>query len=133
MDFVADPELARWFIEKDREMLEAGETRMSEETLTLADGSVEGLFWGCVGFDECKEERNWTEDEFAILKAFCNSIAEAIERSKIEQKLARAKETAESANQTKSLIRPSTAARILPFLRLRFPPPGIRPLLGRCV
>lgn len=270
MDFVADPELARWFIEKDREMLEAGETRMSEETLTLADGSimevetvktpfynekgeivgligvardiskrklaqnqlmmrqkmlaniaaatnellvnsnyyeainrclallgeatgvdrvylfenhyqgdkafidyklewnsgkfpaqinnpklryipfaqaegsmeplmrgeaikklvrdfgdgwekevlmeqsilsilvlpifVEGLFWGCVGFDECKEERNWTEDEFAILKAFCNSIAEAIERSKIEQKLARAKETAESANQTKSLF-----------------------------
>ena len=270
MDFVADPELARWFIEKDREMLEAGETRMSEETLTLADGSimevetvktpfynekgeivgligvardiskrklaqnqlmmrqkmlaniaaatnellvnsnyyeainrclallgeatgvdrvymfenyyegnkaytsykmewnsglfpaeidnpklqnipldqaqdflgqlvqgraikalvkdfedgwlkavlieqdilsilvlpifVEENFWGCVGFDECKTERNWTEDEFSILKAFSNSIAEAIERSQMEQKLAQAKEIAESANHAKSLF-----------------------------
>jgi PAS domain S-box-containing protein len=61
-------------------------------------------FWGCVGFDECKTERNWTEDEFSILKAFSNSIAEAIERSQMEQKLAQAKEIAESANHAKSLF-----------------------------
>ncbi|NLX01205.1 MAG: PAS domain S-box protein [Syntrophomonadaceae bacterium] len=65
---------------------------------------VGGVFWGCVGFDECKTERNWTEDEFSILKTFSNSIAEAIERSQIEQKLAQAKEIAESANYAKSLF-----------------------------
>lgn len=65
---------------------------------------VEGIFWGCVGFDECKEERSWTDDEFSILKAFSNSIAEAIERSQMERKLAQAKETAESANKAKSLF-----------------------------
>lgn len=65
---------------------------------------VGGVFWGCVGFDECKEERNWTEDECSILKAFSNSIAEAIERSQMEQNLAQAKEAAESANHAKSLF-----------------------------
>ncbi len=65
---------------------------------------IDGNFWGCVGFDECKEERNWTEDEFSILKAFSYSIAEAIERSQMEQKLAQAKEIAESANHAKSLF-----------------------------
>jgi len=65
---------------------------------------VGGVFWGFVGFDECKEERNWSEDEFSILKAFSNSIAEAIERSQMEQKLAQAKEIAESANYAKSLF-----------------------------
>ncbi|MDD4627489.1 MAG: PAS domain S-box protein, partial [Syntrophomonas sp.] len=65
---------------------------------------VGGVFWGYVGFDECKEERNWSEDEFSILKAFSNSIAEAIERSQMEQKLAQAKEIAESANYAKSLF-----------------------------
>ena len=65
---------------------------------------VGGVFWGFVGFDECNEERNWSEDEFSILKAFSNSIAEAIERSQMEQKLAQAKEIAESANYAKSLF-----------------------------
>lgn len=65
---------------------------------------VGGSFWGCVGLDECKTERNWTEDEFSILKAFSNSIAEAIERSQMEQKLAQAKEIAEFANHAKSLF-----------------------------
>ncbi len=65
---------------------------------------VEGIFWGCVGFDECKMERNWSEDEFSILKTFSNSIAEAIGRSQMEQKLAQAKEAAESANHAKSLF-----------------------------
>ncbi|HBK54433.1 MAG TPA: hypothetical protein DDZ44_10900 [Syntrophomonas wolfei] len=65
---------------------------------------VGGIFWGFVGLNECKTERNWTEDEFSILKAFSNSIAEAIERSQMEQKLAQAKEIAESANHAKSLF-----------------------------
>ncbi len=65
---------------------------------------VSGILWGFVGFDECKTERNWTEDEFSILKAFTSSISAAIERSQMELTLARAKEAAESANYTKSLF-----------------------------
>lgn len=63
---------------------------------------VEGIFWGYIGFDEYKTERVWSEDEFSILKAFSISIAEAIERSKMEMKLAKAKEAAEAANKAKS-------------------------------
>ena len=63
---------------------------------------IEGHFWGYVGFDECKTEREWTEDEFSILKAFSITIAEAIERSNMEMKLAQAKEAAEAANRAKS-------------------------------
>ncbi len=65
---------------------------------------VDGIFWGFVGFDECKTERTWNDDEFAILKAFASSISEAIQRSQMEQKLSQAKEAAESANQAKSLF-----------------------------
>ena len=36
---------------------------------------VGGVFGGCVGFDDCKTERNWSKDDFSILKTFSNSIA----------------------------------------------------------
>ncbi len=65
---------------------------------------VSNNIWGFVGFDECKTERSWTEDEFSILKAFVSSVSEAIERSQMEQKLAQAKVAAEYANRAKSLF-----------------------------
>ncbi len=61
-----------------------------------------GTFWGFVGFDEMKEEREWYEAEFAILRSYASSLAAAIERKQIEVELVQAKEMAESASHAKS-------------------------------
>jgi len=59
-------------------------------------------FWGFVGFDELKKEREWSEAEFSILRSYASSLAAAIERKQIEVELVQAKELAESASQAKS-------------------------------
>ncbi len=41
---------------------------------------VRNAFWGFIGFDECKFEREWTEVEYAALLSFSSSFASAIER-----------------------------------------------------
>ena len=61
-----------------------------------------GMFWGFVGFDEMKEEREWYEAEFAILRSYASSLGAAIERKRIEVELVQAKEIAESASHAKS-------------------------------
>jgi PAS domain S-box-containing protein len=38
------------------------------------------LFWGFVGFDDCQEERMWTEAEISILQTYVTSIQNALER-----------------------------------------------------
>ncbi|HEY4109215.1 response regulator [Puia sp.] len=62
----------------------------------------DGSFWGFIGFDEMKEEREWFEGEFAILRSYASSLAAAIERKQIEVELVQAKELAESASHAKS-------------------------------
>ncbi|HEY4209139.1 MAG TPA: response regulator [Puia sp.] len=59
-------------------------------------------FWGFVGFDELKKEREWSEAEFSILRSYASSLAAAIERKQIEVELVQAKELAESASLAKS-------------------------------
>jgi len=59
-------------------------------------------FWGFVGFDELKKEREWSEAEFSILRSYASALAAAIERKRIELELVQAKELAESASQAKS-------------------------------
>lgn len=63
---------------------------------------VNEIFWGFIGFDECKYERQWLESEFSILSAFANSIEKSVERRLIENELEKAKSVAENANKMKS-------------------------------
>lgn len=63
---------------------------------------VKEVFWGFVGFDECKYERRWSHVEFSTLSAFVNSLERAIERSVIEAELTSSKRLAENASQAKS-------------------------------
>lgn len=72
---------------------------------------VDQLFWGFVGFDSCRREREWSESEHALLNSFTDSIASAIERSNLEWELQLATDRAndlaqkaESANMAKSLF-----------------------------
>lgn len=72
------------------------------QSIIVAPIIVNGSFWGFIGFDECKVERQWTEAEFSTLFAYVNSLGKAIERKQIEEELEQAKNQAETANQMKS-------------------------------
>jgi PAS domain S-box-containing protein len=63
---------------------------------------VRDTLWGAVGFAERKEEREWVESEFSILRSYASSLAGAIERKEIETELIKAKEIAELASHAKS-------------------------------
>jgi len=60
------------------------------------------IFWGFVGYDDCKMERTWSHDEVALLQSFANSIANAIDRKELEEHALKAKEIAEKATIAKS-------------------------------
>ncbi len=45
---------------------------------------LESEFWGFIGFDDCRQERQWTETEQAILTAAAGSIGGAIIRKQTE-------------------------------------------------
>lgn len=59
-------------------------------------------FWGFIGYDECKFDREWSEAEMSLLKSFANSIGNAIDRKNLESRLVRSKELAEKASMAKS-------------------------------
>ena len=63
---------------------------------------INNKFWGLVGLDERKGQREWTEAEFSVLRSFASSLGAAIERKEIETELIRAKELAELASEAKS-------------------------------
>ncbi len=48
---------------------------------------TKGIFWGLVGYDECKYKRIWADDEISILKSYTITISSAIERSGIIEDL----------------------------------------------
>lgn len=44
-------------------------------------------YYGFVGFDDCEEERSWSDDERSVLHSFCNSMGNAIRRQQNERVL----------------------------------------------
>jgi len=48
---------------------------------------VDEEFWGFVGLDECKFEREWMDDEIALLMSFANSISGAISRNNSDSQI----------------------------------------------
>lgn len=85
-----------------REILERNKVR----SIMLFPIYISDLFWGYVGFDDCKKEKVWTEDEKAVLELFATSITSIIERKqRREQEEAQQKrETAILQNITDGLI-----------------------------
>lgn len=59
-------------------------------------------FWGFVGFDAYKREREWSEAEFSILRSYASSLAAAIKRKQITEEMVQARKLAESASHAKS-------------------------------
>jgi PAS domain S-box-containing protein len=48
---------------------------------------VRDYFWGFIGFDECKYEREWSEIEFSVLSAYSATISGSINRRQIERRI----------------------------------------------
>lgn len=63
---------------------------------------VEDHFWGFVGFDDCTNERVWSDAETALLISFADSISNAIERKNMEKNLIFSMEQAREASVAKS-------------------------------
>ncbi|MCF1750523.1 histidine kinase N-terminal 7TM domain-containing protein [Mariniradius sediminis] len=63
---------------------------------------VEDHFWGFVGFDDCTNERHWSDAETALLISFADSISNAIERKNLEKNLIYSMEQAKEASIAKS-------------------------------
>jgi len=63
---------------------------------------LRGDFWGFVGFDDCHQERLFTENEESILRSGSLLIANALLRNDMTQELASALVKAQAANQAKT-------------------------------
>ncbi len=63
---------------------------------------LQDQFWGFVGFDAYKRDREWSESEFSILRSYASSLAAAIKRKQITEEMVQARKLAESASHAKS-------------------------------
>jgi signal transduction histidine kinase/CheY-like chemotaxis protein/PAS domain-containing protein len=72
------------------------------KTILVIPVFVGQKFWGLVGFDDCTEEREWSEAETAILISFADSISNAIERKILEENLRKSIINAKEASLAKS-------------------------------
>lgn len=48
---------------------------------------VRNRFWGFIGFDQCKYEREWSDVEFSVLSSYSATISGAINRRQIERRI----------------------------------------------
>ena len=63
---------------------------------------IDKQFWGFIGFDECRREREWTPVEERLLSAAANTIGAAYLRKKNQDELLAAKEKAEESDRLKT-------------------------------
>jgi PAS domain S-box-containing protein len=73
----------RAFPESEHEVLAAQGIR----SLVVVPVFAEGRWWGFIGFDECKREREWSLPERDALRATANTFGAAIDRQHAEREI----------------------------------------------
>jgi|WetSurMetagenome_2_1015567.scaffolds.fasta_scaffold00014_54 PAS domain S-box-containing protein len=63
---------------------------------------IRGLFFGFIGFDECKRFKKWSKSELELLRTVSGIIANTYERRNMEQSIIDERDKANSANKAKS-------------------------------
>ena len=63
---------------------------------------IKGKFWGFIGLDDCKTEKNWSPVEISMLFSLANSYGGSIERESLWLEMKIAKEKAEEAYKEKT-------------------------------
>jgi len=67
-------------------------SRNGVKSLMVLPVRCSGELWGCVGFSDCKEDREWSRNEQSILGAFAAAIGGALQRTEDEERLRRSEE-----------------------------------------
>ncbi len=57
------------------------------KSIILVPIMIDGKYWGFIGFDECKSDRIWTENEEALLISMASSIGSVIKRNIMQKEL----------------------------------------------
>ncbi len=93
------PDFKRWYELLNSEQTVSGRMQelSSEEKDMLASQNIMSFllvpitiqenFWGFIGFDDCRKEREWRDEETFLLMAMAGSIGGAIAREHSERKL----------------------------------------------
>lgn len=63
---------------------------------------VDDCFWGMIGFDDCNEERSFSECEKAVLRCLASMVASAIQREAVERQRREVWQQAQSERETLS-------------------------------
>jgi PAS domain S-box-containing protein len=84
--------------EREKEILK----REGIVSFLMIPAFLHDLFWGFVGFDDCRKEREFSSDEEAILRSGSLLIANAMQRNEILKNLIHAREEALSSTRAKS-------------------------------
>ena len=66
----------------DKNVIERFESQ-SIKTILIFPIFVKYKFYGTIGFDDCTQDREWTDDEIEILQILANNLAITIERIEI--------------------------------------------------
>ena len=88
-----------------REMSEEKQARFIVQgilSLLIVPVFLHGEFWGFVGFNDCRRERLFTDNEESILRTASLLITNALLRNEMTQELTIALEKASAANEAKS-------------------------------
>src|SRR3712207_8371562 len=76
--------LTRDFPESERPLLVEA---LGVLSIALVPIFVAGRWWGFIGFDECREEREWSAAEVGALGAAAGTFGAALRRRQIEEEL----------------------------------------------
>ena len=77
--------LVREFPEAEREML----TAQQIQSLLVVPVFADSKWWGFIGFDVCRRERQWSPVEISALRTTANTLGSAIDRHRVGAELAR--------------------------------------------
>ncbi len=77
-------------------------SRQGIKSILITPVFIDKIFWGFIGFDDCRIERRWTSIEERLLAAAANTFGAAYLRKKNQNELIAAKEQAEESERLKS-------------------------------
>ncbi len=90
--------LVKDFPQAEKELLQSQEII----SILICPIFIKGKFWGFMGLDDCKEERNWSPVEISMLFSLANSYGGSVEREGLWLEMKIAKEKAEDAYKEKT-------------------------------
>lgn len=90
--------LVKDFPQAEKELLQSQEI----VSILICPIFIKGRFWGFIGLDDCKQERNWSPVEISMLFSLANSYGGSLERESLWLEMKIAKEKAEDAYKEKT-------------------------------